>query len=88
VRKISPGKAQTSRSARRPKPKAEIVSEVRHRTILYNSLYRADNDLLVNQHAYGISAANGPVFHLRNREGSDMFGSYVESFGRIWSSSK
>ena len=24
-----------------------------HRTVLYNSIYRADNQLLVNQHTYG-----------------------------------
>jgi hypothetical protein len=59
-----------------------------HRTTLYNSLYRADNDRLVNQHAYGISAANAPVVHLSNSETSDMFGSYLESFGRIWRSSR
>jgi hypothetical protein len=58
-----------------------------HRATLYNSLYQADNDLLVNQHAYGIPAANAPVFHLRCGEGSGMFSSYVQSFGRIWSSS-
>jgi hypothetical protein len=59
-----------------------------HRTTLYNSLYRADNDLLVNQHAYGIPAANAPVFHLRKEGSSDMFSSYVQSFRRIWASSE
>lgn len=59
-----------------------------HRTTLYNSLYRADNDLLVNQHAYGIPAANAPVFHLRSGNSSDMFNRYIESFWRIWASCK
>jgi hypothetical protein len=59
-----------------------------HRTTLYNSLYRADNDLLVNQHAYGTPAANAPVFHLRKEGSSDMFSSYVQSFRRIWASSE
>jgi hypothetical protein len=58
-----------------------------HRTTLYNSLYRADDDLLVNQHLYGIPAADAPVFHVRGGDGNDMFSSYAESFGRIWSSS-
>jgi hypothetical protein len=48
-----------------------------HRTTLYNSLYQADNDLLVNQHAYGIPAANAPVFHLVGGEGS-MLSSYIQ----------
>jgi len=59
-----------------------------HRATLYNSLYRADSDMLVNQHAHGSSAANSPVFHLRKGNGSDMFSSYADSFRRIWSSSK
>jgi hypothetical protein len=36
-----------------------------HRTVLYNSIYRADDQLLVNQHAYGLPAAQAPVFCLR-----------------------
>jgi hypothetical protein len=59
-----------------------------HRITLYSSLYRADNDLLVNQHAYGIPAVNAPVFHLRGGNSGDMFASYAESFGRIWSASE
>ncbi|GAA3127385.1 hypothetical protein GCM10020001_055890 [Nonomuraea salmonea] len=31
-----------------------------HRTILYNSIYRADGDLLINMHVYGNRAANAP----------------------------
>jgi hypothetical protein len=57
-----------------------------HRTTLYNSLYQADDDLLVNQHVYGLADANAPVFHLRRGDGGSIFNSYVESFDRIWSS--
>jgi hypothetical protein len=56
-----------------------------HRITLYNSLYRADDGLLVNQHAYGITAANAPVIHLHKVESGHMFTSYVDSFKRIWS---
>jgi hypothetical protein len=54
-----------------------------HRTVLYNSIYRADDDMLVNQHAYGIPA-HAPVFHLHRSPETDMFGSYLASFERIW----
>jgi len=40
--------------------------------------------MLVNQHAYGIPAANAPVFHLRRGGSSDMFSSYIDSLDRIW----
>jgi hypothetical protein len=55
-----------------------------HRTALYNSIYRADEDMLVNQHAYGLPAAHAPVVHLRQGSDADMFGHYAVSFDRIW----
>jgi alkylation response protein AidB-like acyl-CoA dehydrogenase len=35
-----------------------------HDTPLYNSVYRFDDEMLVNGHAYGILAAYTPVMHL------------------------
>ncbi|GAA0395848.1 transcriptional regulator [Acrocarpospora corrugata] len=56
-----------------------------HSTVLYNSIYRADDQLLVNTHVYGAPAANAPVLHLRRVAGGDMVTTYVESFERVWS---
>jgi hypothetical protein len=56
-----------------------------HQTVLYNSIYRADNQLLVNQHSYGVPTAHSPVFSLRKVAGDDMFSGYLNSFERIWS---
>jgi hypothetical protein len=58
-----------------------------HDTVLYNSIYRADDQLLVNQHAYGIPAAQAPVYHLRKLDGAEMFELYMESFRRVWAKS-
>jgi hypothetical protein len=64
------------------------IAEIRlHGTVLYNSIYRADDDMQVNQHAYGIPAAHAPVFHLRRSLGTDMFGTYIVGFERVWRSS-
>ena len=52
----------------RPLLRPENVQIRLHQTVLYNSIYRADDQLLVNQHAYGIPAAHAPVFCLRDRE--------------------
>lgn len=71
-----------------PLREVDNVSIRVNRTPLYNSLFRADNCLLVNQHVYGIPAASAPVFHLSRSRGGDMFMSYVESFEQIWSSSR
>ncbi|GAA2415735.1 DUF5919 domain-containing protein [Actinomadura vinacea] len=57
-----------------------------HDTVLYNSIYRADGDLLINPHAYGIAASHAPVLHLRRAEDGDMASTYLESFERVWSS--
>lgn len=55
-----------------------------HDTVLYNSVYRADSDLLVNPHVYGIAAAHAPVLHLRSRTGGDLSETYRTSFERVW----
>jgi hypothetical protein len=53
--------------------------------VLYNSIYRADDQLLVNQHSYGVPAARSPIFSMRRVEADDMFSGYLNSFDRIWS---
>jgi hypothetical protein len=55
-----------------------------HGTVLYNSIYRADEQLLVNQHTYGIPAAQAPVFCLCETDGSEIVTLYLESFERVW----
>lgn len=36
-----------------------------HSTTLYNSIFRADDELLINTHVCGSPAANSPVVHIR-----------------------
>ncbi|MFE9100391.1 XRE family transcriptional regulator [Actinomadura geliboluensis] len=61
-------------------------AEIRlHDTVLYNSIYRADDGLLINPHAYGIAASQAPVLQLRRAEDGDMASTYLESFERVWS---
>lgn len=55
-----------------------------HRTVLYKSIYRADDQLLVNTHIYNSPAAQAPVLHLRRVAGGDMVATYLESFERVW----
>ncbi|HEY1004679.1 MAG TPA: hypothetical protein VGD83_34085 [Streptosporangiaceae bacterium] len=63
-------------------------SEIRlHRTVLYNSIYRADDQVLVNQHTYGIPAAQAPVFCLCDTGGGERAALYLDSFERVWASS-
>jgi hypothetical protein len=71
----------------RPLCAVENVEIRLHRTVLYNAIYRADGQLLVNQHAYGIPAAQGPVFCLSSTGSGEMTALYLESFQRVWVSS-
>ena len=68
------------------KPLNEVENvEIRlHKTVLYSSIYRADDQLLVNQHAYGIPEAQAPVFRLRGTEGGEMAALYFDSFEHVW----
>ena len=55
-----------------------------HSTVLYNSLYRGDGEMLLNQHIHGIAAAYAPVLHLRRRTDDGVFATYLQSFERVW----
>ena len=57
-----------------------------HQTILYNSIYRGDDHLLVNTHIYGVPAAGAPVWHLRKVAGGEIASTYLESFEHVWDS--
>jgi len=59
-----------------------------HEAILYNSIYRADGQLFVNEHAYGIPAAQSPVFCYRESESGGIATAYLDSFERVWMSAK
>jgi phosphatidylserine/phosphatidylglycerophosphate/cardiolipin synthase-like enzyme len=55
-----------------------------HDTVLYASMYRADDELLANLHAYGLAAAQAPVFRVRAMPGGDVARLYLNSFERVW----
>jgi transcriptional regulator with XRE-family HTH domain len=55
-----------------------------HRTVLYNSIYRADDQVLVNTHVFGVTAAQAPVWHLRRLPAGELAALYFDSFERVW----
>jgi transcriptional regulator with XRE-family HTH domain len=58
--------------------------EVRlHDTTLYSSLFRYDDDLLVNPHIFGQPASANPLLHLKRTDASGWFDSYRESFEAV-----
>ncbi|MEU6740516.1 XRE family transcriptional regulator [Streptosporangium sandarakinum] len=59
-----------------------------HRTVLYNSIYRADDSLLVNLHAYGTRASEAPVIYLAGTENGNAATTYLDSFECVWTSTE
>jgi len=80
------------RGAAAPYPRTRLrvsalVGEDESYTPLYNSIYRFDDELLVNSHVYGILAAYTPTVHIRRVDGA-FFNTYLESFERIWATTR
>lgn len=59
-----------------------------HETTLYNSIYRADDQLLANAHVWGVNAYGAPVWHLRRNGDGGIFDTYAQSFDEVWTTAK
>ncbi|MGP8297549.1 XRE family transcriptional regulator [Streptomyces inhibens] len=59
-----------------------------HETTLYNSIYRADDQLLANAHVWGVNAYGAPVWRLRRNGDDGIFDTYAQSFDAVWTTAK
>jgi transcriptional regulator with XRE-family HTH domain len=59
-----------------------------HHAVLYNSIYRADDQLLISQRAFGIPPMRTPVLRLQGTEEDDMVIAYLGTFERVWASAE
>jgi hypothetical protein len=55
-----------------------------HQAVVNNSIYKADDELLVCQYAYGIPADRSPVLHLRCTGAGELVLTYLRSFEQVW----
>jgi len=51
---------------------------------LYNSIFVYDEEMLINQHVFGMYGYMAPILHLRRMESGDFFDMYIRSFERVW----
>jgi hypothetical protein len=79
-----PAKVRNALTLYRPLREIPNIEIRLHRTVLYNSIYQADDRLLVNQYAHGLHASHAPVFCLNGAERGDMAAAYVGSLERVW----
>lgn len=64
---------------------SEAGCEVRlHDTTLYTSMFRYDDDLLINPHVWGQPASANPLLHLRRADTAGWFDNYAQSFEAVW----
>ena len=71
----------------RPLIGIEGISIHLHDTTLYNSIFRFDDEMLVNAHLYATHAVAAPVFHLRRLAGGELFANYLQSLEAVWEGS-
>jgi hypothetical protein len=55
-----------------------------HRTTLYTSIFRYDDEMIVNHHVYGEPASLNPTLYLRRAEGGLLVDHYRTSYERVW----
>jgi len=55
-----------------------------HCRVMYNSIYYADDQMLVSQRVYGTPIKSAPVLHLLLAEDGDMTAAYSEAFEAAW----
>jgi hypothetical protein len=82
-----PAKIRNALALYRPLATVQNIEVRLHGTVLYNSIYRADEQLPVNQHTYGVPAAQAPVFCLSSTGSGEMADLYLDSFERVWARS-
>jgi transcriptional regulator with XRE-family HTH domain len=85
---VIPNKVRNLLAFLRPLAEVEGIQIRCHGTPLYNSIYRFDDDMLINTHLYGFMAAHAPVLHLRRLSTGELFESYSESFENVWNAAK
>lgn len=59
-----------------------------HGTTLYNSIYRYDDEMIVNPHVYGLTAPHAPALQLRRLSAGALFETYARSFDAVWETAK
>ncbi|MFI2473890.1 XRE family transcriptional regulator [Nocardia xishanensis] len=82
-----PARIQNALALIRPLIDIDGVDIRFHGTTLYNSIFRFDDEMIVNMHVYGQPGAYAPALHLRQLPAGDLFETYLTSFEQVWTES-
>lgn len=79
-----PARIRNALAYYRPLRSVDSVEMRFHNTTLYNSIFRFDDEMIINTHVYGFQGAHAPSLHLRRLSAGDFFETYSESFEAVW----
>jgi hypothetical protein len=79
-----PGRIRMALAYYRPLVGVEGIEFRLHGTSLYNSIFRYDDQMLVNQHIYATYGYIAPILHLRKKPDGDLFDTYMRSLNTVW----
>jgi len=55
-----------------------------HSTILYNSLFRSDNEMFITPHLYGLHGSKAPLLYVRRLSSDGVFTNFAQHFEAVW----
>ena len=59
-----------------------------HQTTLYTSMFRVDDDMIVNFHIYGSPGRNNPVMVFARADEPRLWATFDQAFNRVWDNAK
>lgn len=59
-----------------------------HNTTLYNSIFRFDDEMIINTHVFGFQGAHTPSLPPAETFRRDLFETYSESLESVWNLAK
>ncbi|WP_432561490.1 DUF5919 domain-containing protein [Kineococcus sp. SYSU DK003] len=64
--------------------RSELTDVRYHRTVMYNSIFRFDDELLYTPHVFGRPGYEAPLFHLRRVGQGGVFDNLVQHMDDVW----
>lgn len=77
-------RAEIARDVLDPLFTAATVEYRAHAATVYTSIFRFDEQMLVNHHLYGVYGYLAPLLHLKRTGEGGLFDMYRASFDRVW----
>jgi len=71
-----------------PRAKTPGLQIRTHQTALYSSMFRVDDDMIVNFHIYGSPGRDNPVMVFAQADQPRLWATFDQAFNRVWDNAK